>query len=1259
MKRILIAAGLLFGLVLTSFAQSTTGRLVGVVSGPDGVLPNATVTAKDSKTGKVQTVVSKDDGAFTFPQLDFGTYTVTITASGFKTYIANEVKVDVGREYTLASTLQIGDVSASVTVTAGEDVITSSTAQVSNTVSPQQILSLPLITRNPIELIKLQAGTTSNTFQQTTINGMRTTFTNITRDGINIQDAFVRTNATDFAPGRPLVDDTGEFTISTSNQESDSGYGGAQVRLVTPRGTKNFHGALFEYNRNSGFAANNFFNNRSSDPALNKKPPFRNRNQYGGKISGPLPLPNFGEGGPMFLKNKGYFFFATEFIKDPVTQFSPRTILTPSARTGAFQYNRTTLGSPINSGGVSCPSGAAGSVCTISSILGFGGQPTSIDPTIQSRIISLMPTASNVTGGDGLNTAGYAFNARFDEDRPTYTTRIDLDLDEKNSINGVFSYTKDATLRPDAVAAGYTTIPGINFFSENKTLSMGYRHVFNNNVFNEFRFGNFRSYVPFFRTEATPSYFLALPLISNPDTNFLDQGRRINNYTYADDVAWVVGRHSIRFGGQIQKFAVNAYNLGGIVPTYTVGTGTNTPQFSAALFPGGINNTQLGTANGLLALLGGIVNAGAQSFNTADATSGFQAIQRFQPFRFSNDSLYVQDHWSAARGLTINFGLRYDLFPALKLANGLALEPVLDPNNVNQSLLNQSGTYNVIGTNSGVKNSYYKTDYNNFAPSVGVAYTPLFKSGIGRFLFGDGKTVLRGGYSQAYGNDSIVTSINNAAAGNVGLGTTGANALQNGTTSLNARLSGVLPVISAPTFITPPRTYLQNNSPAVAGNFGTVFGTNPKLQVPMVEQYSFGIQREFFGNTALEIRYVGSRSNNLVRGIDLNQIDIFNNGFLADFKRAAANLALPGATTAFCNPATVAGCQALTIFQSGTGAAGRLGVGTGGLSTTTFNNNLLNGTPADLAISFITNGLNNHPTVASPTNTPFVKFLANPSTGAIDFMINDASYHYDSLQVEVRRRFSQGLYLQGNYTFSKNLTNAVGTGSTLFEPYLDNNNKALDRQRADYDDTHVFNFNGIYQLPFGKGKRFLNGGGAVDKLFGGWEISGLVSATSGAPITFVDNRGTLNRTGRSGRQTPVTSLTNAQIKALVGHFEANGKIYYVNPSILNGNGQASAGFGSTPFNGQVFFNVAPGQTGNMARSVIDGPRYFNINAALLKSIRFGETMRLQLRAEAFNLLNNTNYSPDAQFKSITSTTFGQLTAAFPSREFQFAARFEF
>jgi hypothetical protein len=1270
MKRILFS----FLLVLASFAvvvsQSTTGRLSGTVLTPDGsVVPGATITARDNTTGKEQTTTSNESGEYSFPQLEFGTYTVTITATGFKTFVANEVKIDVGREYTLDRPLEVGSVQETVTVTAGADVVTANTAQISNTVSPQQILSLPLITRNPLALTTLQSGVASNSASATTINGMRTTFTNITRDGINIQDQFIRTNATDFAPGRPSVDDTGEFTIATTNQESDQGYGGAQIRLVTPRGTKDFHGALFAYNRNSEFAANSFFRNRAG-----LERPFRNRNQYGGKLSGPLWVPGFGEGVPMLYKDKGFFFFAYEKISDPLGTNFNRTILTPSAQAGNFQFNRTNT-APVTNPFVSCPSTAVGSVCTVTNLLGFAQSvglvnvPGTIDPLIRDRVLSQLPTTSNTSGGDSLNTAGYTLNRLQTQKRDQYSSRVDVDFNERHSFLAVFNYNNESNLRPDADTTKFTTVPGVTQLSKNKQFTMAYRTVITSNFVNEVRGGFFGSEVPFDRTDALPDFFLTVPLVTTPDNTFQTQGRNTKTFMIQDNADYIWGKHTFRFGGQAQIFRVNAYNDVGTVPTITVGSGTNTPNFAASSFAGvgGINTTQLATANNLLGLFGGFFTTVQQSFNIVDPSTGFaRGATAYTPFRYESHSLYFFDRWAVNNQLTLALGVRYELYPALRLNNGLAIEPnIPDGADPVAAILNPAGNYQLLGGNAGRKNAYYKTDYDNFAPNLGIAWNPSFDEGVLGFLFGQNKTVIRGGYSWVYGNDSIVTSINNAAVGNAGLGRT-TLAFQN----LNGRLAtSAIPTVPLPANPVFPRSYLENNAPGIGTFFGTVFGVDPNLQTPRVEQYNVGIQREFFGNTAVEVRYVGTRSSNLARGIDLNQIDIFNNGFLADFNRALSNLRLTG--DPFC---AGAGCQPLTIFQQSAGGPGRLGVApttaatpAGTLARTTFINNLLNGTPADLAVLYINSAgnLNNQPCIGasalcSATATPRINFLTNNSTGVVDYFLNDGRYNYNSLQLEVRRRFTNGLYFQANYTFSKNMTDAIGTTQQLFEPYLDNNNKELDYQRADFDQTHVFNFNGIYQLPFGKGKRFLDQGGFVDKIFGGFELSGLMQWTSGAPITFVDTRGTFNRTGRSARQTPNSTLSSAQIQALSGVFRAeNGNIYFIDPSILNSNGQASAGYGSTNFANQVFFNVEPGTTGSVERAVIDGPSYFNVNMALLKNIRFTETMRVQLRMEVFNVFNTVNFVQNTQFANINSTTFGQITGTFDPRQVQFAARFEF
>ncbi len=1258
---------------IIGMAQTSTGSLTGTVSSPDGVLPGATVTATDNATGKQQTVTTNASGGFTFSQLEPGNYTVRVSGSGFKVFVANELKIDIGREYSLNPLLEIGALTETVTVTAGADVVTATTAQVSNTVSPQQILSLPLVTRNPLSLTTLQAGVQSNPFQNTRINGMRTSFTNITRDGINIQDNFIRSNATDFAPGRPTVDDTAEFTIITGNQEADQGYGGAQIRLTTPRGGKEFSGALFAYNRNSAFAANNFFSNRSAAPL-----PFRNRNQFGGKIGGPLPLPSFGEGVPAIIKDKGFFFFSYEKIIDPVSGGATRTILTPSARAGSFQYNRTIAGNPINSGGVSCPSGAVGSVCIITDFLAFARGsnlpntagapiPTAINPIIQQRIINQLPAVSNRTGGDSLNTTGFFLNRASDQRGNRYTGRIDVDLTAKDSINGVYAYNDELNLRPDVDSTGFSQIPTGSQTSGNKTLALAYRRIASQRIVNEVRGGIFFSDVPFQRDVPNPSdYLLGVQLVSNPENNFQNQGRSVKTYNLQDNVDWIVGKHSLRFGGQMQWFRPTSYNFAGTAPLLLIQPVTGiTPTFVQSNFTaaGGISTAQLGTANSLLGLLGGFIVQGQQTFNLPSIDAGaFASGPLVQPYQYENHSLYVADRWQVTNNLTLNLGVRYELFPGLRLANGLALEPVIDGDPV-AAVLNPAGTYRAIGGNSGRENAYYKTDYNNFAPNLGFAWAPTFKGGLGRFLLGE-RLVIRGGYSRAFGNDQLVTGINNAASGNVGLASRTGFILNpvTGSNLLNLRLGvDTIAPFTPPAFVAPPFTYVRNNTTGISGtaNFGTVFGVDPNLQVPSIDQYSFGIQREFGGNMAFEIRYVGTRSDNLPRAIDYNQIDIFSNGFLADFNRASANFALTG--NVFC---VSAGCQPLSIFQSGgTSGPGRIAVGgAGNLTSATLTTNIQNGTPADLAFSIVQLGFNNTRNLNNPNAVPFVNFLPNPSTGVADLFGNFARYRYNSLQAEVRRRFSQGLYFQANYTFSKNLTNGQGNTQAQFEPNLDNNNPDLDYQRADADQTHTFNFNGSYALPFGRGKAFLNQGGAVDRIFGGFELSGIVTIASGAPITFVDTRGTLNRGGRSGRQTANSSLTNAQIQDLVGIFERNGRIYWINPDVINpATGAASNGFGATPFAGQVFFPVAPGTTGSMSRAIINGPKNWNVNAALLKNIRLGSeaSTRLQLRMETFNLFNNVNFFNNTQFSSIYSSTFGQVTSAGASRTVQFAARLEF
>jgi hypothetical protein len=312
--------------------------------------------------------------------------------------------------------------------------------------------------------------------------------------------------------------------------------------------------------------------------------------------------------------------------------------------------------------------------------------------------------------------------------------------------------------------------------------------------------------------------------------------------------------------------------------------------------------------------------------------------------------------------------------------------------------------------------------------------------------------------------------------------------------------------------------------------------------------------------------------------------------------------------------------------------------------------------------------------------------LNNPNTGAVDFLTNSAKYRYNALQIEIRRRFSKGLTFQANYTFQRNLTDAPGTAQTNFEPLLDNACPGCEYAVADFDTTHVFNFNTIYELPFGKGRSFLgNAGPWLDRLVGGWQLNSIFRLDSESPFSIADIRGTLNRSSgsRSNRMTANTNLTPKQVRDLVGTFKTPCGVYYINPSVINLDmsqcalglvrprlagttaGVAALGFDQPTFPGQVFFNVAPGQRGNMPVNFLHMPWFFNWDASIIKNIRITEKTRLQLRAEAFNVLNQArfiNNITNAQFAgtNINSSTFGRANATFPlPRVIQFVGRFEF
>jgi hypothetical protein len=1283
---------------LTIFGQTTSGRLTGSVAGADGaVIPGASVVVIDKKTARQLTSTTNGEGSFAFANLDVGEYSVKVTAQGFKTTTTN-IKIETGQEYSLPVTVEVGAITENVTITAGADVINSSNAELTSTLSNRQITELPLAGRNPLGLITTQPGSASSPNQGTSINGGRTSSTNITRDGVNINDNFIRANATDFSSSRLSVDNVEEFTLS-SQSAVDAGFGSAQVSFVTPRGGNEFHGGVWEYNRNSKFAANSFFNKAggrfvATDAQVisgakqvgdERNPrPFRNRNQYGFKFSGPM------------LKNKLFFFVFGEKLNDIVFANKLTTVLTASARQGIFRYQD---GATIRSTNIFC----AG--CFITGASGVAA-PNAINPVINSTFLANMPVGNSVEAGDQLNTTGYRFSQQGNVARKAMTGRVDYDLNDKNNINAVIDYNREETLRTDL--GGTTATPLVTQPARNVQYAGGWRSTFTSNLSNELRMGQLYSAPEFFRTDDPVSEYYLPTLITNPGplngaAVFRYQGRLVKTRNVQDTMSWLHGNHAFRFGAQYQSVKITAFNDAGISPVYALGINTTIPTGSSLQYGPNLQAATLATAAGggalstaqqtaarnLYALLGGVINSGTQTFNVSSQSSGFVPnFTSLRPFAFSMIAPYVLDQWKITPTLTLNVGLRYDYQKPLELENGLLFEPTIaDGRDPVEAILDPAGTFQFIGGNAGKANSFYKKDTNNWAPSFGFAWAPReLGNGFLKTVLGEG-FVVRGGYRRSYVNDELVTAPNNALAGLPGF-SSAVNAVSPiGTTGLDDRV-GVshASTLATPVFVT-SRNYTTNNTAAAGGNLGTVFGVDPNLQTPNQNDYQIGIQRQF-GSWAAEARYVGGYSKNMLRTIDYGQVRI-PSAYRADFDRVRLNVLAGCATTAAC------AAGAPLFLQMGNNGGVVSGANFSALNA--FGNLVLTGQIAELAWQQLGTPANGIP---NPNVTPYpgtttgalrAQFLANPNAGVVNLLQNGGHYNYNALQLELRRRFEKGLYVQANYTFSKELTDAIGTGQTRVEPFLDNNNTGLDYTRADYDQTHVINVNGIYELPFGRGRQFLNSNRWLDYVIGGWQLGTIVRIASGSPVTFTDARGTLNRAARAGRQTALTNLSDSELKDLIGIFNTPCGIYYVNPTAININqanlaagncsalnqglptgtipgtsvvtsttgGVGSNGFGFPTFAGQAFFSNGPGQTGTLRRAIVNGPWLVSADLSLAKNFAITERASLQIRGEAYNFTNTPFFNP-GQFLDINSTSFGRTTSvAVGARVVQLAARLTF
>jgi hypothetical protein len=1234
MRKILSSLAVLimiFTCQLAIHAQTPTGNLNGTVVDPSGALvPGATVTVRNNATGLERTATTNNNGQFNIAALPPGTYTVTVEGAGFKRAVAPNVVVEVSQTAEISVAMELGLASETVTVTAAQEVINSTTPNISNTISTRQVADLPLTGRNPLELAGLQAGigVIGSDVRGASVGGLRQTTTNVSQDGINAMDNFVKTSSF-FAISAPSINSISEFSITTNTVGSDQGRGVGQVNMVTRSGTNRFSGGVFYHNINDYFQANSFFNNATGTPR-----PRQNQHFFGGDIGGPVPVFNFGEGGPMFLsgKDRAHFFFSYEGFREKFQATRNRVVLSPEARQGIFRYTGT--------------DGVQRSVNIFD--IGVVNTPN----PITAALIAQTPLPNNNLVADPLNTGGFRFNVSGDNQNDKYVFRYDHHLVKQSRFGAhklEFVFNRATFfLGPDTFNALEAPFPGGTnaFQSSTRWLITPALISTFGNMTNSLRFGRQWSPVGFLRESDPDIPFIFFSGITNPQNTFMSQGRDTVVEQLKDDFTMPKGNHLFKFGFDYQRVFAESFNDAGINQSIVLGTNALNPSgVTLTDLPFG-TNADVSRATSLYLNLTGNLGSAQRTFNVTSPTSGFvTGATRLRLLEEKDYALYGQDTWRVRPNMTLSYGLRWDFIGVPKVPDGVAIQVTNTCD-----LYGISGCGNLFNPNapagpppavatldfvSGTTGrELYNNDWNNFAPFVGIAYSPDFRSGLLRGIFGSpGRSAIRAGYSISYVREGFTVFSNT-----LGVGTTNPGLIQ---TAANTTPTGVLTdagvPLTTPTF-TMPITDRQNH--LINVNNG-LWAVDPNLKIPYVHQWNVGVEREIFPNTALEIRYVGNTGKQLWRAYNLNEVNIFENGFLQEFKNAQINLAARGGTS--FAPGCV-GCVALpllTKFFAGLPA-------TSGFSSSGFISNLNNnnvGTMAfQLAFSTAYRANRENPANAIPANF----FVANPNALFARFLTNEAGSNYHSLQVELRRRFSQGLQFQAAYTFSKALSdttelygNSFASQSDLAS-YYTLRNKRENWTRSPQDQTHRFVANALYELPFGRGKQFAsNSHWLVDRLIGGWTVGGIVAWQTRPPWFITSGRTTFN-SDSTDDPAQLLGISFEEFKRNVGLYKTPYGVFFINPDLLDiVTNPVTGAFVSSRLKPGLMGAPEPGTYGNFPRYSIAGPTYFNLDMSLVKRIPITETVRFELKTTFINILNRPNFIYNGNV--FDSNAFGRIT----------------
>jgi hypothetical protein len=1223
-----------------AYAQSTSASsLSGVVVDTDGgAIPGATIVVKNNATGEVVEGVSNTTGRFAFPGLVAGTYTVTVSLAGFKTFVASDVRLLTARPSDITAKLEVGALTETVEVKAASELIQTQSPAVTTTLSTEQLSELPLVSRNALYSVAMLPGvSTTGGPRAALINGLPNNTVNITIDGVGTGNALQSTDGF-FSMITPRMDAVEEITVTGAVPGVGAGSGSTQIAFTTRSGSNQYESSLYHYWRDARFNSNYYFN------IVNQLP--KNEvtvHQYGGRIGGPVVLPGFNGRG------KAFFFFNLENLYQPSSVTRTRTVLNDTARAGLFSYDRT-----------------VGGVATVQQVNLFqlaaaNAQITAADPTVASilqRIKAATQASGTVNTTANRNTQNYVVQFEGQLDQYSPTGRIDYNVSDRHRVSATY-YWQRFLNNSDFLNAAEPRFPGfINNGEQNSyrtTGSIGLRSTLSSNMINELK-GGWQWSPNEFRANITPAHFedqggyaIGFPAFSgttltSATTSANSAPRNTTTWSVSNDLSWLKGAHSLTFGASFSGVhnRSNSYDSASVV---NLGfDATNDPaagMFNATNFPGA-STTNLNDARALYGLLTGRVTSINGTARLDAATGKYVYLgdltQKARQFSYA---VYASDSWRVTPTLTVTGGLRWDVqlpfTPVTATYSTTTLEDLCGISGIGAGPDGRACNLFQPGVVSGkAQPQYYpftpgvkayNINYANIGFNGGFAWRPNVQGGWLRTLLGSPEqATIRGGYSLTYNQERFDRFTGNAGA-NVG-GTISAN--RNAGTGFCLVCPGESwPVLfsqtsrlGAPAFPEAPVYPIS----ATAAQSLNMFQAD--LKQPRVHSWSVGVQRSLGDDMAVEVRYVGNKNMYAWAEENWNERVLFENGFMDEFKKAQANLkanlaANRGATFAYTG---APGTSPLPIHQAYlSGRSGADVTNPARYTATQYTNSAflarfseLEPAVAGAAAALDTTAFRvNALTAGLPSNF----FVMNPSASG-SFIVQDREgTRYNSLQVDLRRRLSQGLLVTANYTY--------GIRKSLI-----NNSLRLDRMEVDSTQVpHEFKMQWTYEVPVGRGRRFgtdmhpvLNG------VLGNWEFSGNARLQSqryritGAELVGM-TRGELNKEFTIRVYRDATTGTTSVFSMPQDIIDNTRKAYSTDPTTANGYSSLGAPSGRyiKPAGGPNCIYIYRQDCG--ATDIeLNGPLFTRVDLRLKKLFPFLSKGSVEVNLEVLNAFNNVNFN---------------------------------